>query len=70
MYEWIDAMGGATTFYQKYLIHSVCPLGFTKGTVNYNYYDDKILEALALPLIKNTLPHCCIWVFARKWCFA
>ncbi|MBK7788267.1 MAG: DUF4918 family protein [Saprospiraceae bacterium] len=55
VYEWIDAMGGATTFYQKYLIHSVCPLGFTKGTVNYNYYDDKILEALALPLIKKHL---------------
>lgn len=55
VYEWIDAMGGAATFYQNFLIHSVCPLGFIKGKLNYNYYDDKILEQMALPLIKQHL---------------
>lgn len=55
VYEWIDAMGGPSVFYNRFLIHSVCPLGFTKGSVNYNYYDDKKLEAIALPLIKSHL---------------
>lgn len=55
VYDWIDAMGGAESFYKQYLIHSVCPLGFVKGKVNYNYYDDKRLEAAALPLIKSHL---------------
>lgn len=55
VYEWIDAMGGTEVFYKQYLIHSVCPLGFVKGSVNYNYYDDKKLEAAALPLIKSHL---------------
>ncbi len=55
VYEWIDAMGGAEVFYKQYLIHSVCPLGFVKGSVNYNYYDDKKLEAAALPLIRSHL---------------
>ena len=48
VYEMINAYGGAKKFYNKFYIHSVCPLGFTiinnKGKeINYNYYDSKEL---------------------------
>jgi hypothetical protein len=48
VYDVINAWGGAESFYQTFYINSVCPLGFIiqKGNkfVNYNYYDDAILE--------------------------
>lgn len=48
IYEVIDAFGGVNKFYNKFLFHSVCPLGFVKmqsgkKPVNYNYYDSKEL---------------------------
>ena len=48
VYEVIDAFGGATAFYRKFYINSVCPLGFTATgsagkEVNFNYYDNKEL---------------------------
>jgi hypothetical protein len=48
VYEMINAYGSAEKFYNKFYIHSVCPLGFTiinnKGKeINYNYYDSKEL---------------------------
>ncbi len=44
VYKVIDAFGGATAFYRKFYINSVCPLGFTAlgptgRAINYNYYD-------------------------------
>lgn len=55
VYEYITAYGGATTFYQKYYITSVCPLGFTKDGKNYNYYDDKKLERAVEPHIIDNI---------------
>ena len=43
IYELIDLFGGPDAFYQHFYINSVCPLGFLKGNVNANYYDDKTL---------------------------
>ncbi len=48
VYEMINAFGGPETFYKKFYINSLCPLGFTtiddKGKEkNYNYYDSKPL---------------------------
>jgi hypothetical protein len=48
VYEVIRAYGGTETFYGKFHINSLCPLGFTKtgdnGRVkNYNYYDSREL---------------------------
>jgi hypothetical protein len=51
VYDMIDAYGGPRKFYQKYFIHAVCPLGFTKNGVNYNYYDSKELEQAVTPFI-------------------
>lgn len=37
VYDMIAAFGGAERFYGNYFIHAVCPLGFTRNGVNYNY---------------------------------
>jgi len=53
VYDLIDAYGGPSKFYKKFFISSVCPLGFTKNAINYNYYDDKVLyEAVEKYIIK------------------
>jgi len=44
IYDMIDFLGGPTFFYSKFLISSVCPLGFVKEGKNMNYYDDKHLQ--------------------------
>lgn len=49
VYEVIDAFGGASAFYNKFYINSICPLGFTSALpngneINYNYYDSKELK--------------------------
>lgn len=55
IYDMIDAYGGANLFYQQYLIYAVCPLGFTKGGINYNYYDSKALESAVTPFIMDSM---------------
>ena len=60
IYDLIDAMGGPEHFYSKFLIGSLCPLGFLtlnkKGNwVNYNFYDDKALTRKTIPLIRQNL---------------
>lgn len=44
VYEFIEAFGGVDSFYKHFMISSVCPLGFTKGGININYYDAKDLQ--------------------------
>lgn len=44
IYDMINAFGGAQSFYNKFYISSISPLGFTKNNKNLNYYDDKNLE--------------------------
>lgn len=59
VYDVIEAYGGAASFYDRFYINSVCPLGFVrkteKGEVNYNYYDSKALTAAALPFILDSI---------------
>ena len=43
VYDLIQAYGGPAKFFKNFFISSVCPLGFTKNGINYNYYDDKEL---------------------------
>ena len=53
VYELIGAYGGPAKFFKKFIISSVCPLGFTKNGINYNYYDDKELyEAVKKYIVK------------------
>ena len=49
IYEFIRQFGGTKSFYSKFLLSSVCPVGFISEGKNYNYYDSadllKILES-------------------------
>ncbi len=55
IYDVIERFGGVKKFYSKFYINSVSPLGFIKGTTNYNYYDDKKLFEALKPFIAATL---------------
>lgn len=55
IYDMIEGYGGPDKFYSKYFIHAVCPLGFTKNGINFNYYDDKQLEKVVTPFILDSL---------------
>lgn len=51
----IEAFGGARPFFQRVFLTALCPLGFTKQGVNYNFYDDKTLQTSVMPFILHTL---------------
>lgn len=51
IYEMIAAYGGAEKFYSRFLLSSICPLGFVKAGKNLNYYDIKALQSAATPFI-------------------
>ena len=55
IYRMIDDMGGPESFYRKFFITSVCPLGFIRKSVNMNYYDDKELLRMTEPFIIRNL---------------
>lgn len=52
IYRMIEASGGVTSFYNRFLISAISPLGFTKDGKNINYYDDRKLEAAVVPFAK------------------
>ena len=49
IYRMIEAYGGPKSFYQRYFISAVSPLGFTRDGKNINYYDDKKLQQVVRP---------------------
>jgi hypothetical protein len=54
IYQFIDTWGGTKSFYRQFFLTALVPLGFTKGNVNYNYYDDPLLYKRVKPfMIKN-----------------
>ncbi len=55
VYRMIDAFGGPKLFYKKFLISSVCPIGFLKGNLNYNYYDSPELIRSVESFIRQSL---------------
>ncbi len=55
IYDMIEACGGPSTFYQKYYITSLSPLGFVKSGKNYNYYDDPQLSQRVRPFIISNI---------------
>jgi len=54
-YRTVRAVGGADEFYRRVYVHAVCPLGFVKGGINLNYYDDKALEEAVTPFVEHWL---------------
>ncbi len=60
IYDMIDAYGGPESFYGKFYINSICPLGFTIKNglgkeVNYNFYDSKALSDAAYDFIVQSI---------------
>lgn len=51
IYELIERMGGVQSFYERFYITSLSPLGFLKDKKNYNYYDDRVLLNKVEPFI-------------------
>jgi len=51
VYELIEAWGGPEAFFGVFYITSLSPLGFTRNGRNYNYYDDKHIQAAVRPYI-------------------
>lgn len=54
IYSVINELGGPKAFYARFFLSAVCPLGFTKGGVNLNYYDNPKLERAVTPLIVSS----------------
>lgn len=69
VYDVINAYGGSDPFYSRFLIHAVCPLGFTRKGVNYNYYDSRILEKAVTPFIRDSLNEICNFPVKKEVCY-
>jgi len=51
IYDMINAFGGVESFYSKFYITAISPLGFTRDNKNLNYYDDKELLLRIRPFV-------------------
>ncbi len=70
IYRMIDAYGGPTSFYKRYFISSVSPLGFTREGKNINYYDDKRLEKVIRPFAVACISETVNMGINRSRCYA
>jgi hypothetical protein len=55
VYSVINHLGGPKEFYRRFFISAICPLGFTRGGVNLNYYDIRKLESAVTPFIVSSI---------------
>ncbi|MFN5324639.1 MAG: uracil-DNA glycosylase family protein [Bacteroidota bacterium] len=55
VYRAINGFGGPSAFYDKFLLSSVCPLGFLMDSKNSNYYDSQALFKKVSGLISHSL---------------
>lgn len=55
IYDMINAFGGPRSFYSKYFLSAVSPLGFIKDGKNLNYYYDRKLQEALTPFILDNL---------------
>jgi len=55
VYDVIARLGGPAAFFGRCFLTAICPLGFTKGGLNLNYYDDPKLARAVTPFIVDTL---------------
>lgn len=55
IYDVIRAFGGAAKFYRHFHFSSVCPVGFVKNGINFNYYDTPELLKATTPMITDNL---------------
>ncbi|MFN2439356.1 MAG: uracil-DNA glycosylase family protein [Chitinophagaceae bacterium] len=69
IYEMIRQYGGVASFYKKFFIGSVCPLGFVKNGKNINYYDEKELAKTVEPFIIKSIKELMQLGFKKNRCF-
>jgi hypothetical protein len=74
VYEFIEAYGGAESFYRDYYISAVCPLGFVQTgkngkEVNLNYYDNPVLLQASGDFIFLSLEQQLSFGINRECCF-
>jgi hypothetical protein len=55
VYKVINHLGGPQTFYDRFFLSAVSPLGFTRGGTNLNYYDERKLETAMRPFIVSSI---------------
>jgi len=55
IYTFIENFGGVKSFYSKFVLGAVSPLGFVKKGRNYNYYDDSETLTALRPFIDMSL---------------
>ncbi len=51
IYDFINRSFGVRDFYRRFFLTAMCPLGFTRGGVNLNYYDVPALVRATEPFI-------------------
>lgn len=68
IYEMIGRYGGCESFYNRFFISSVSPLGYVKDGKNINYYDDKKLQEAVTPFIIACINEQYKWNINRKAC--
>lgn len=69
IYRMIAAYGGATSFFSKYFISAVSPLGFTTDGKNINYYDEPKLQKAVTPFIVKSINQLVSMGMSRSKCF-
>lgn len=70
IYRMIEAFGGPGSFYRKYFISAVSPLGFTRDGKNINYYDDKKLEQAIRPFATSCISRVVEMGMSRDRCYS
>lgn len=55
IYDLIARAGGAGEFYRRAFLTAACPLGFTRGGLNLNYYDVPALARSVEPFILSSI---------------
>jgi hypothetical protein len=55
IYDFIEAAGGPAAFYGRFFLSAASPLGFTRGGLNLNYYDEPGLARAVEPFIARSI---------------
>lgn len=55
IYQVIGELGGPAAFFRRYFLTATSPLGFLRGRVNLNYYDEPRLSRDVTPFIVSSI---------------
>ncbi len=70
IYQIIEAFGSIKSFYKKYYISSISPLGFIKEGKNMNYYDSKSLQNTLYDFIVESIQKQIDFGISREICYS